>query len=185
MRRAAVWLGLLGLGLGSAQAELLGTHPQRNGPVQLMSELCLEPGAGAGQQARQTVGGRERHGCWGVDRAGHPVVTWRDGSELVLAPAAEALALAAEPDFARPGWCPQASFPHERLVCSDAELAGRDLRLAALWRPFRRTLDPQAQAWHKSDYFRRLRACGADKSCITGEQETQMSRYREARRDGG
>ena len=92
---------------------------------------------------------------------------------------------AAPRDFPRPAWCPDARFPHERLVCSDAELADRDLRLASLWRPFRSTLSRAAEAWHKSEYFRRLKACGADKACIIGEQETQMRRYREGLASGG
>ena len=82
-------------------------------------------------------------------------------------------------NFARPAWCSNASFPHERLICTDAELADRDLRLASLWRPYRRTLSRVAEAWHKGEYFRRLKACGADKACIANEQEIQMRRYRE------
>ena len=81
--------------------------------------------------------------------------------------------------FARPAWCPDARFRHERLVCTDAELADRDLRLTSLWGPYRRTLSRGAEAWHKSDYFRRLMACGADKHCIVSEQETQMRSYSE------
>ena len=223
-------LVLLGMAAGGAHAELLGTHPHRNGTVYLMTDLCRDDRPSAGQRARQTVGGREHHGCWGVDRAGNPVVTWSDGSELELdadkvtlsrriaglleeraaspsprspapasAPSARLRAevpraAAPEPashsaaparDFARPAWCPDARFPHERLVCSDAELADRDLRLASLWRPYRSTLSRAAEAWHKSDYFRRLKACGADKACIVSEQETQMRRYREGLPGGG
>ena len=199
-----VFLCLLATG---ARAELLGTHPHRSGTVELMTELCSAGQPAAGQRARQAAGGRGRQGCWGVDRAGNPVVTWRDGGELVLdgnkvklsprmaglleraeasrarlppnasAPAARPRAEAA---FARPAWCPNARFPHERRVCADAELAARDLRLASLWWPYRRTLSRADEAWHKSDYFRRLKACGADKACIFGEQETQMRHYRAA-----
>ena len=228
-RASALLLVLLGLVAGGAHAELLGTHPHRDGTVHLMTDPCRKGDPGAGQQAWQTVGGRKHHGCWGVNGAGNPVVTWSDGSELELdgdkvrlsrriaglleegvtvppprspaaisaptaRPRAEApRAAAPEPpsrnaalsrDFARPAWCPDARFPHERLVCTDAELADRDLRLAALWRPYRSTLSRAAEAWHKSDYFRRLKACGADKACIVGEQETQMRRYREGLPNG-
>jgi hypothetical protein len=215
-------LVVLGLLAGAARAELLGTYPHRNGTVHLMTDLCREEDPGLGQRARQTVGGRERRGCWGVDRAGNPIVTWSDGSELELdgdklrlsrriaglleerarepptstarrraevprAPAPEPAPRRAADrgDFARPAWCPDARFPHERLVCSDAELADRDLRLASLWRPYRSTLSRAAEAWHKSDYFRRLKACGADKACIVDEQETQMRRYRDGLPAGG
>ena len=41
------------------------------------------------------------------------------------------------------------------------------------------TLSRAAEAWNKSDYFRWLKACSADKVCIVSEQETQMRRYRE------
>ena len=229
-RACALLPVLLALLAGGARGELLGTHPHRNGTVHLMTELCREGNPGAGQRAWQTVDGRERHGCWGVDRAGNPVVTWSDGSELQLngdkvklsrriAAVLEERATAPRPpsppstsaptvlsraelpraaaperpspsaaparDFARPAWCAEARFPHERLVCTDAELADRDLHLAALWRPYRRTLSRGAEAWHKSDYFRRLKACGADKACIVSEQETQMRRYREGLLDGG
>ena len=220
----ALLLILLGLVTGGANAELLGTHPHRNGTVYLMMDLCREDDPSAGQRARQTVGGREHDGCWGVNRAGNPVVTWSDGSELELdgdkvrlsprmaglleeratlsiprssaaasaptagtrakvsrAAAPEPLSRSTAPprDFARPAWCADAHFRHERLICADAELAQRDLRLASLWRPYRSTLSRAAEAWHKSDYFRRLKACGADKVCIMSEQETQMRRYRE------
>jgi hypothetical protein len=220
----ALALVLLSLFTGGGHAELLGTHPHRHGDVHLMTEPCRDDDPGAGQLVRQTVEGRERRGCWQADRDGNPVVTWSDGSELVLegdqvrlsrrmagllaerpetppprpqapaappatrprgnAPTAEAPEpprgrAAAPPDFARPAWCPEARFPHERLVCTDAELADRDLRLASLWRPYRRTLSRAAESWHKRDYFRRLKACGADKPCILMEQETQMRRYRE------
>ena len=165
-------LVVFGLMVGGARAELLGTHAHRNGTVHLLTDLCRKEDPSAGQSARQTVGGREHHGCWGVDRAGNPVVTWSDGTELELdgdklrlsrrmaglleerakelptptAPARAAAPRAAAPepplrsagarrDFARPAWCPDARFPHERLVCTDAELAERGLRLASLWRP--------------------------------------------------
>ena len=212
----ALLLVALGLVAGGARAGLLGTHPHHNGTVYLMTDLCREENPSAGQRARQTVGGRDHHGCWGVDRAGNPVVTWSDGSELELdgdkvrlarrmaglleerakepptptarpraevpraaAPEPPLRSAAARRDFARPAWCPDARFPHERSVCTDAELADRDLRLASLWRLYRSTLSRAAEAWHKSDYFRRLKACGADKACIFSEQETQMRRYRE------
>jgi hypothetical protein len=220
-------LGLMASGVG---AEQRGTQPHPNGPVFQMTVLCRQHDPGAGKRARQTVGGREHQGCWSVDGAGNPVVTWDDGSELELdgnkvklsrrmaallgegvdasppPPPAETSAQGAraraeaprvaapEPrsrsalrprDFARPAWCPDARFPHERLVCNDAELAERDLRLASLWRQYRSTLSRAAAAWHKSDYFRRLKACGADKTCIVTEQETQMRRYREGLPDGG
>lgn len=220
----ALLLVLLVLVPSGGHAELLGTYPHRNGMVQLMTDLCREEDPSAGQRAQRTFGGREQHGCWGVDRAGNPVVTWSDGSELELdgdkvrlsrriarlleepaaaplarspaatsvptvrpgaevpraaAPAAPSRSTAPPPDFARPAWCTHAHFPHERLVCTDPELAARDLRLASLWRPYRSTLSRAEEAWHKSDYFRRLKACGADRACIVSEQETQMRRYRD------
>ena len=80
--RSACVLALTFLGLlaGGARAELLGTHPHRIGSVQLMTDLCRAGDATLGQRAWQTVGGRERQGCWGVDRAGNPVVTWSDAA---------------------------------------------------------------------------------------------------------
>ena len=222
----ALVIAALGVLASGVRAELLGTYAHRSGTVHLWTELCRADDPGSGQRARQTVRGRERHGCWGVDRVGNAVVTWSDGSELELdgdkvklsrwmaelleeqgdasrprapadgttraarpGPAVPPSAAAGPPsretaaaprDFARPVWCPDARFPHERLVCSDAELAERDLRLASLWRPYRRTLSRGAEMWHKSDYFRRLKACGGDKACIVDEQETQMRLYREA-----
>ncbi len=82
-RGATLVLVVLGLLAGGARAELLGTYPHRSGTVHLMTELCADDPT-AGQRARQSVGWPERLGCWGVDRAGNPVVTWSDGSELVL-----------------------------------------------------------------------------------------------------
>ena len=48
------------------------------------------------------------------------------------APGPPSRSAAASRDFARPAWCPDARFPHQRLVGTDAELADRDLRLASL-----------------------------------------------------
>jgi hypothetical protein len=215
-------LVVLGLVASAARADVLGTYPHPDGTVYLMTDLCREADPSAGQRARQTVGGRQHQGCWGLDRAGNPVVTWSDGSEVELngdkvrlsrrmaglleeraagpptptarprrevprgaAPEPPSRSAAGGREFARPAWCPDARFPHERLVCSDPELAARDLRLASLWRPYRSTLSPAAEAWHKSEYFRRLKACGAEKACIVSEQETQMLRYREGQPAGG
>ncbi len=60
-----------GMVAGGARADLLGTYPHPNGTVCLMTDLCRDKDPSAGQRARQTVGGREHHGCWGVDRAGN------------------------------------------------------------------------------------------------------------------
>ena len=187
-RFACALVLILCLPSGGVRAELLGTHPHRNGTVQLMTGLCRRHDASGGQRARQMAGGRERRGCWLVDTTGDPVVTWSDGSELVLVGNMVRLSpriarlLEETPEAprgsARPSWCPQARFPHELLVCNDPELAARDLRLASLWRQYRRALSHGALTWQKSDYLRRLKACGADKACIFGEQETQMRRFR-------
>lgn len=54
-----------------------------------------------------------------------------------------------------------------------------------MWGPYRRTLSRGAEASHKSDYYRRLKTCGADKARIVSEQKTQMRRYRERLPAGG
>lgn len=89
---------------------------------------------------------------------------------------------AASGDFLRASWCKDASFPHERLVCRDPELAAADLALAPLWRAYRDELKLTSvqQGRVKSDYFRRLKACGASKVCIKREQATQARFYRES-----
>ena len=195
----ALALAIFGLLAGDVRADPLGTYPHRDGTVHLMTDLCRKDDQSAGQRAYQTAGARERRGCWHVDADGNPVVTWSDGSELVLeqgkvrlsrrmaklleeSPEASPPGATSPADFARPAWCPEARFPHERLVCNDAELADRDLRLGALWRRYRNTLSIAAETWHKSDYFRRLKSCAADKACIVREQETQMHLYREGLR---
>lgn len=122
------------------------------------------------------------------ERAKEPATpTARPRAEVPRAAALEppSRSAAVRRDFARPAWCPDARFPHERLVCTDAELADRDLHLASLWRPYRSTLSRAAEAWHRASIFRRLKACGADKACIGSEQETQMRRYREGLTVGG
>jgi uncharacterized protein len=80
--------------------------------------------------------------------------------------------------FPRARWCENARLPHERLVCHDPELAAADLALAPLWQSYRRTVKPVEQARVRSDYFRRLKACGARKACIAKEQSAQERFYR-------
>ena len=71
----ALVLAVLCLPTSGARAELLGTHPHRNGTVHLMPDLYGEHEPSAGQPAQQTVGGRGCLGCWDVDRASNPVGT--------------------------------------------------------------------------------------------------------------
>ncbi len=191
--------------------ETMGSFKHPRGEIRLLTASC-RPGTGIGQQAVQDLaaGGR-RQGCWGVNRAGDPVISWADGAEQVLdgnrvrlAPRFAALIQeppaapppapppspaqqperppAAAEDFTRPGWCARAGFPHERLVCADRELATRDLQLAQAWRDLRPQLSRNQRDRIPRDYFQRLKRCGADKACVTREQLAQLRRY-ETRQD--
>jgi len=88
----------------------------------------------------------------------------------------------ASDDFPRPSWCKDARFPHEKLVCRDSELAAADLALAPLWRSYRDELKLTVvqQGRVKSEYFRRLKACGTSKPCIQRAQAAQASFYRQS-----
>jgi hypothetical protein len=177
------------------RADTVGTFRDRLGTVRLMSQPC----AGGPTRAKLAIAASrhgQRTGCWSVDANGNPIVRWRDGrrqkldgNRVRLAPKYAALLEGTAPspagvDFPRPSWCPRARFPHERLICQDRELAARDLRLAPLWRDFKqqRRLTAAQQAWHKSDFFSRQKACGADKACIAREQSAQVARYEDALR---
>ncbi|WP_280151753.1 hypothetical protein [Piscinibacter sp. XHJ-5] len=99
------------------------------------------------------------------------------GGSTAASPAATASV-----DFPRASWCKDARFPHEKLVCRDPELAAADLALAPLWRSYRDELKLTAvqQGRAKSEYFRRLKDCGASKPCIQREQAAQARFYRQS-----
>lgn len=150
------------------------------------------------QRAYQNSKNGRRDGCWAVNVRGNPVVLWGDGevleidqSQVTLAPKykdmLEDLETAVAPDghkaplngFPRPAWCRDARFAHEKLVCRDKDLAAADLALAPLWRDYRNELklNQVQQGRMKSDYFRRLKACGANRKCIAREQASQKRFY--------
>ena len=181
---------VLGLAACAEHTEPLGTMDHRRGQIRLFDEACA---GGSGQRAVQREAVHERRGCWQSTPAGNVLVTWEDGARQVLdgnrvklAPRVAALleepGLEAPEDFARPVWCAQAKLPHERAVCSDPDLAARDLALSDLWRAWRSTQKDgrAAETRVRRDYFQRLKACGADKDCIAREQQVQMQRYRRA-----
>ncbi|HEX6363935.1 MAG TPA: hypothetical protein VFZ93_13325 [Albitalea sp.] len=207
MRRAAdawfargVWaIALLLAAAADARADRLATYGAGADEVVLLNDACGTRGSRI-QRATRQAGGRVLEGCWAVNGRGNPVVVWADGevqeldeSRIRLAPKYAAMledpappaggerAAAAGEDFARPRWCKDASFPHERLICRDAELAAGDLALAPLWRAFKteKRLSELEQAGHKSRFFRRLKACGAQKDCIAREQAERMRFYRD------
>ena len=69
---------------------------------------------------------------------------------------------------------------------SDSSELALDDNKVGLSHRIARLLEERAEAtWHKSDCFRRLKACGVDKACIVSEQETPMRRYREGLPAGG
>jgi hypothetical protein len=193
----AVWLMALS---AITHADQLATYGAGGHDIALMTEPC---GAKDGQiqRAVKRAKGRQLDGCWVVNARGNPVVMWSDGTVQELnesrvrltpkyaamlndldAPAVVEAERASTPDFPRPVWCKDAAFPHERLVCRDQELAEADLALSPLWRSFRMEmqLNEVQQGRVKSDYFRRLKACGTQKACIAREQAAQMRLYREA-----
>jgi hypothetical protein len=185
----------------SAHGDQLASYKSRGGQeIALMTEPCGAKG-GKSQRAHKRSKGSETDGCWAVNRRGNPVVRWGDGrvqelkaSRVRLAPKYAAMLEDADapgeaqaetapaPAFARATWCKDAKLPHERLICRDPELAATDLALAPLWQSYRTELKLNAvqQGRVKSDYFRRLKACGAQKDCIVREQAAQTRFYRDA-----
>jgi hypothetical protein len=182
-------------GPGVVSADTIGTFKDRHGTIDLTSQPCA--GATAGEKRAQATGRRgTRTGCWSVGTDGHPVVRWSDGRRQHLdgnrvrlsakyrALLEDAPQAAPASRFPRPGWCARAHFPHEQRICGDPQLAAADLQLAPLWRTFktRRRLSVAEQAWHKSDFFARLKACGDSKACIDREQRVQRAMYEAALR---
>ena len=182
----------------ASRADRLATYRSGGSEIVLMTEACKADG-GPAQRAYRRAGRGRVEGCWAANEEGNPVVTWRNGrvqeldqSRVRLAPKYADLLRDQEPPaatgrkaparlaFERPAWCKDASHAHERLICRDSELAAADLKLAPLWRSYRSTLSRLEQARTKSDYFRRLKACGADRECVSREQAAQTRRYREA-----
>lgn len=178
-----------------SRADRLATYRSGGSEIVLMTDACKADGSSA-QRAYKGAGRSRVEGCWSANDEGNPVVSWRNGrvqelnqSRVRLTP--KYAAMLRDPEatvdkpptrraFARPAWCKDASHAHERLICRDAALSAADLKLAPLWRSYRTTLSPLEQARTKSDYFRRLKTCGADKECVSREQAAQTRRYREA-----
>jgi hypothetical protein len=183
-----------------ARADELATFSNGVAAIALKTEPC-GPMDSEMQQAVKRVDALRLDGCWTMNRRGNPVVLWNDGtvqeldeSRLALTPRYVALLKELDTprlhqhqpsptsDFRRAFWCKDASFPHERLICRDEDLARADLALSPLWRSYRQEMKLSAAEERrvKSDYFKRLKACGAEKICIAGEQSAQERFYREA-----
>jgi hypothetical protein len=199
--RVLWWLAVLLLPtVGVSWADELATFSDGVTAIALRTEPC-GPMDSEMQRAVKHVDALRLDGCWTMNRRGNPIVLWNDGtvqeldeSRLALAP--RYLALLKEldtqrlpphqpsptSDFRRAFWCKDASFPHERLICRDEHLARADLALSPLWRSYRQEmrLSGAEERRVKSDYFRRLKACGAEKACIAREQAAQERFYREA-----
>lgn len=195
----ALTMALLAAGPG-VQADELASYRGIGYDVVLMTEAC-DAKDGKTQRARKRRNGTELHGCWSVNAQGNPVVRWSDGqvdelseSRVRLAPRyaamlnedgpppAAARGSASAPGAWRPEWCDRASFPHERLICEDDDLLASNRTLAGLWRSYSTQLKlTEVQLGRvRSDYFKRLRACGASKPCVSREQAAQIGFYRKA-----
>lgn len=195
-----LWTALVLGACAGAHADQLASYRVGASDIALMTEPC---GAENGKilRARRRAHGSAVDGCWAVNGRGNPVVMWGDGevqelneSRVRLAPKYAAMLGDGAPHgaaptqdtpapaFARPAWCMDARQAHERLICRDAALSAADLSLAPLWRSYRAALklNDIQQGRQKSDYFRRLKACGAQKECIAREQAAQMRLYRQA-----
>ena len=171
-----------------ACADALATYRDGAYEILLMTQKCA-PGL-SGQRAYRRSSSSLLEGCWTVNARGNPVVRWQAGgtqelreSRVRLTPAYAALldehsAQSLETGFPRASWCKRAKYPHERSICTNASLAAADLALAPLWQSYRRKATQLEQARVKGEYFRRLKACGADEACIAGEQSAQTNFYR-------
>ena len=193
----ALWIGLLACTSLGTHADPLATYQAAGEHVVLMTDRCGAKGARM-QRASKRSEAETRDGCWAVNARGNPVVLWSDGqvqeidqSQVKLSPEYERMLQDLEPatvakrkeipsrDWQRPAWCAEAGFAHEKLVCRDKDLSAADLALAPLWHAYRdqQRLNPVQQGRVKSDYFRRLKACGARKACISREQALQRRFY--------
>lgn len=200
-RQAAVlrvlMIGWLACTSSSTTADQLATYQEAGEHVELMTERCGAKDARM-QRASKRSEEQTQGGCWAVNARGNPVVLWSDGqvqeidqSQVKLAPEYERMLRDLEPatvpnrkevpppNWQRPAWCEEAGFAHEKLVCRDKDLSAADLALAPLWRAYvnELSLNPVQQGRVKSDYFRRLKACGARKACISQEQASQRRFY--------
>ncbi|WP_119156205.1 hypothetical protein [Caldimonas tepidiphila] len=205
--RVLLMAAVLASGAGVA-AGPLASYRDGDLAVVLRTEPCTEGEGGERRQAFRSLGGQRTAGCWSVNERGNPVVDWEgegaaqelDGSLFRFEPGYAALlrpqedapparereeppAAAEEAgDFPRPAWCRNARAPHELLVCRDRELSEQDLRLGRLWQSYRDglKLSRAEQGRHKNEFYRRLKACGADRECVAGEQAARIAFYRDA-----
>jgi hypothetical protein len=203
---ALVSIGLLATAV--AHADRLATHGSGEARIVLTDDICPQSqGSDDLMRAYKPARGTAVAGCWMINQRGNPVISWNGGGvqELDAAqvrlepeyaallrdadPAAPAARVppapprpATDPSFARPAWCKDARQPHERVICSDRDLAAADLQLGPLWRAYRDTLalGPLEQARQKSLFFHQLKACGADKPCLAARQADRIRLYQQA-----
>jgi hypothetical protein len=184
----------------SARSDQLASYRTVQGhDIRLMNDPC-DARNGKARRAHKRIGGKELAGCWQVNAQGNPVVRWSDGqldelseSRVRLAPRYAAMLEEVEPGASgdetpsgpgvwRPEWCSRATLPHERLICRDRELLAGNQTLSGLWQAYRTQPDlGEIELGRvRSEYFNRLKACGAQKSCLARAQAAQISFYRKA-----
>lgn len=137
------------------------------------------------------------HGCWiPLDGEIHTQMTRYDTNETRSFVFAVSLFHLTNPTTAKnptnipkvqrlesiPAWCPNAKFAHEITICSDEDLSSKEIQILKLYTEYSKNqaLTAEALKSHKSDYFKKLKACGSNKECISMQQDARLKFYKSA-----
>lgn len=75
--------------------------------------------------------------------------------------------------------CSKASYPDERAICSNIELAQLDVLVAAGYEFVRQKFGEQFARTTNAPFFQERRACGANSACIKVRQINAINRFRQ------
>ncbi len=80
----------------------------------------------------------------------------------------------------RPSWCKNSKLPHEVGICADENLSKNELDILELYSEFARSsgLSLEQLRAHRVEFFKKVKACGSNKSCILSQQTERMQWYR-------
>ena len=80
----------------------------------------------------------------------------------------------------RPAWCGNAKLAHEVTICSDEELSAKEIKILNLYAEYSkiRAFAAEEIKAHKSDFFKKVKACGDNKECISAQQDARINFYK-------
>ena len=86
----------------------------------------------------------------------------------------------------RPIWCKNSKLAHEITICSDEELSSKEFQILNLYKEYSvgQAVTPEILKAHKSDFFKKIKACGSNKKCISDQQDARLNFYKSVKVNG-